>query len=343
MIRIEKENIQGFIEDLMKTYSVYAPAGDGKITSFMLTGSAGEIVSESFNTDKSPKEIFFPQTEVLFEYDSGKVKEAEKNGKPIAVWGIRSCDVKSLLLLDMVFGSARQMPENKAFQDPYWKEKYDNSLVFGLACNDPRSTCFCNWFGGGPHERSGSDIFVVDIGSAYLLDPVSEKGKNYIKSINNSEEATADDLEKAGKLGRKATSSMSEPFELSGVAGKMTKVFDNPLWAEIGFKCINCGACAFVCSTCHCFDVHDEGKGKKGKRLRIWDTCMFPVFTAEASGHNPRAMSMDRMRQRFMHKFSYFMDNYGEHLCTGCGRCVTVCPVNLDIREVVKKIMAFQL
>lgn len=74
--------------------------------------------------------------------------------------------------------------------------------------------------------------------------------------------------------------------------------------------------------------------------MRIWDTCMFPVFTKEASGHNPRGLSKERVRQRVMHKYSYFVDNHGEFLCTGCGRCIAVCPVNLDIREVIREVLA---
>lgn len=340
MIRIEKEKFKDFILDLMERYSVYAFVAGEKKTSFGKIGSPSEIEQDLFNTEKSPKEVFFPHAEVLFEYDSGEIKKSEEKEKPIAVWGIRGCDAKSYRLLDMVFGSARQQPENIMFQDPYWKDKYDSALIFVLACNDPRSTCFCNWFGGGPHERQGSDVFAVDIGDAYLLEPVSEKGKAYIETIGNKDSATADDLRKAEELGRKANDSIREPSDMKGISAKMKELFHTPIWIEIGSKCVNCGACAYICPTCHCFDVQDEGKGKKGKRIRIWDSCMFPIFTMEASGHNPRGMSNERLRQRFMHKLSYFMDNYGEHLCTGCGRCVLVCPVNLDIREVVKKVMA---
>ncbi len=123
----------------------------------------------------------------------------------------------------------------------------------------------------------------------------------------------------------------------------MSEIWDEPIWEDISTKCINCGACTFVCSTCHCFDVTDEGKGKKGQRIRLWDSCMFQIFTREASGHNPRGMSTQRVRQRIMHKYNYFMDNYDQHLCTGCGRCVQVCPVNLDIREVIKQVLDYKL
>jgi sulfhydrogenase subunit beta (sulfur reductase) len=87
--------------------------------------------------------------------------------------------------------------------------------------------------------------------------------------------------------------------------------------------------------------MDDEGKDGKGSRVRLWDSCMFQLFTKEASGHNPRGVAVQRVRQRIMHKYNYFKDNYEVDLCTGCGRCVSVCPVNLDIREVIKKVLEY--
>ncbi|MCE5274896.1 MAG: 4Fe-4S dicluster domain-containing protein, partial [Deltaproteobacteria bacterium] len=92
------------------------------------------------------------------------------------------------------------------------------------------------------------------------------------------------------------------------------------------------------CPTCHCFDISDEVKGSDGKRLRNWDSCMFPLFTKETSGHNPRPSQKERWRQRVMHKFRYYVDNFGAIACVGCGRCVMSCPVNLDIRKIVEDI-----
>jgi ferredoxin len=234
------------------------------------------------------------------------------------------------------------MPDNEMFHDPYWKDKYDGSLVFCLACNQPRSTCFCNWFGGGPHSGEGCDIFVVDIGDAYLMEPKSEKGKTFMEKVAGLGEASAKDTKKAGERASRARVMMGEAQDLGRLNDKLKEIFHDDFWEQVSAKCVNCGACAFVCSTCHCFDVQDEGKGGRGKRIRIWDSCMFPIFTKEASGHNPRPLSKDRFRQRVMHKYSYFVDNYGEPLCTGCGRCVAVCPVSVDIREVALKALSYE-
>jgi ferredoxin len=343
MIKIKKTGLKDFIEFVQKEYDVFAPVEDGKKTAFKKISSAFEIVHDIVNSDLSPKEVFFPQSEVLFEYDEKGLKTPEHKTKPIAVWGLRHCDTSSLNMLNKVFGDAHQMPGKDMYKDPYWKQKYDNSLIFNQACNTPLSTCFCHWFGSGPFDSVGSDIFIVDADDVFVLDGVSEKGKTFLNRYEAAEKATKEDEEKIAELKKTAESYLQEKVDIAPLFEKMNKIWDEPIWDEISAKCINCGACTFACSTCHCFDVSDEGKGKKGKRIRLWDSCMFQLFTREASGHNPRGVSTQRVRQRFMHKYNYFMDNNDEHLCTGCGRCVQVCPVNLDVREMIKSVLDYEI
>jgi len=343
MIKIKKTGINKFIEYLKEDYDVYAPAEVGKKAAFKEINSAFEIKHDITNTHLSPKNVFFPQSEVLFQYSDDGLKIPEREEKPIAVWSMRNCDARSLKMLNKVFGDAHQMPGKDMYKDPYWKTKYDNCLIFTQGCNLPLSTCFCNWFDGNPFTKEDSDIFVVDINDSFILEGISKKGKEFLNKYNEAEKTSDADLKKIEELKKIAESYLPEKVDLNNLFDKMGKIWDEPIWDEISAKCINCGACTFVCPTCHCFDVSDEGKGKKGKRLRLWDSCMFQIFTREASGHNPRSMSTQRVRQRIMHKYNYFMDNYDQHLCTGCGRCVQVCPVNLDIREVIKQVLDYKL
>ena len=341
MVKIEKTKFKQFIDNLRENFTVFAPVHDGEVSGFKEVKSGDDIHLTIQNTDKTPKELFFPQTEVIFRYNEDGIKTSKKSNKPFALWGVRPCDAKSFLLLDKVFGNAIQKPDDPNFQDSAWKEKYDDALIFGLACNTPVSKCFCHWFGGGPFEKSGCDIFVVDTGEAFLLESISDKGAATISKLEDQEQATDDDEARIKELKKEAESLLNSSTDLKSLKSQLSKIWDDPIWERISAKCINCAACAFSCPTCHCFDVQDEGKGKRGKRIRIWDSCMFPLFTKEASGHNPRSSSKERVRQRMMHKFSYFVDNYDEFLCTGCGRCVQVCPVNLDVREVIKQIVSY--
>ena len=102
-------------------------------------------------------------------------------------------------------------------------------------------------------------------------------------------------------------------------------------------RCLACGACSFLCPTCHCFDIQDEVTAEGGVRFRCWDTCQFGEFTRMGAGHNPRPTQKERVRQRVSHKFKYLVEEFGRLGCTGCGRCVEACPVNIDIRSVLAR------
>jgi len=118
----------------------------------------------------------------------------------------------------------------------------------------------------------------------------------------------------------------------------MRQAFDSPYWSRLADRCVHCNLCAYVCPTCYCFDIRDyESKGKI-ERVRSWESCQSPGFTRQAGGYNPRASKEARLRQRFYHKLLYFPEDFGAIACVGCGRCVQVCPVNIDIREVISDI-----
>jgi ferredoxin len=110
-------------------------------------------------------------------------------------------------------------------------------------------------------------------------------------------------------------------------------MFENEVWKAQSERCLGCGACAFVCPTCACFDIQEDAKGNTGNRIRCWDSCGFSLFTLHTSGHNPRPDQSARWRQRLMHKFSYMPDRLSVTGCTGCGRCSRACPVDMNIAE----------
>lgn len=325
---IEKSKLPNLVGELTEEYEVFAPVKKKNIVSFERLSSGNEAYLGFRNTKKSPKEVFFPQTETLFTYKTSKkdVELAESptvKGKRV-VLAVRPCDARSFVLLDKFLSSGEH-------EDVYYLEKRKNTAIVGLACNHPLSTCFCTSLGGSPFGKEGMDLLLQDINDKYLIETVTERGEKLIEKFPWLKDAEKADIEKAKKLSEDAETAVRSKVSVDGVSEKLDGMFDDPFWDQICQKCLNCGVCTFLCPTCCCFDILDE----EGKRVRIWDSCQFSCFTLQGSGHNPRPSGKERMRQRIMHKFNYFVKNYGESFCVGCGRCVQECPVNLDIREVV--------
>jgi formate hydrogenlyase subunit 6/NADH:ubiquinone oxidoreductase subunit I len=129
-----------------------------------------------------------------------------------------------------------------------------------------------------------------------------------------------------------------DKLDLVKIKGWLDNNFESDFWKEIALRCVGCGACAFICPACHCFDINDEGTEAKGCRRKHWDACGFSKFTNHASGHNPRDVQPSRYRNRIMHKFKYYDDKFGKTLCTGCGRCIRACPVGIDIAGILEDI-----
>ncbi|UCG91125.1 MAG: 4Fe-4S dicluster domain-containing protein, partial [candidate division WOR-3 bacterium] len=150
--------------------------------------------------------------------------------------------------------------------------------------------------------------------------------------------ASNEDYEEKEHIVKNAKKKLQRIFEVEDL-GKKLDNFDGSYWETLHQKCLGCGICTYFCPTCHCFDINDEVIKSHGRRVRTWDSCMFPLFTLHASGHNPRPTKKERMRQRIIHKFNYSKKYYGKTFCVGCGRCIINCPVNVDVRRIVKEIM----
>jgi ferredoxin len=258
----------------------------------------------------------------------GKIQSPDIDNGKNAVFGIRPCDAKSFAIIDPVF--------KEDFEDPFYASKRENILRIGLSCTQPCQNCFCTSFNDSPASSKHVDLLLTDIGDNYFVEVHTEKGKQVVKSklftsANKSDETKKKDVEK------KAKDAITRFQKTEGIAGKLDKIFEHPFWKEVADKCLRCGTCTYLCPTCHCFDIQDEATMTKGARVRVWDTCMIPEYTLQASGYNPRPTRMNRMRNRVYHKYNYYPKNLDVIACVGCGRCIDNCPVNIDIIDVVTR------
>ncbi len=337
---------QGWIDSLQRLtgdYTVFVPVKEGDIYAFrQMDNNTKPAFDDYHNTRLSPKNIVYPQSERMFEYSLDKqdpdcniLKEVPKAFVPQVVVGIRPCDARAFQILQRNFDT----PE---YRDPWWVQRYEATIMIGLGCNFPRSTCFCTAMGGGPFDEQGLDALLFDMGETYFVKVLSDKGDDLVKKLDGGCDPDEADRKAAVSLSDQASDGMPGKTPVAPVKNKeINDIFDAPFWDDLAFACLNCGTCTFLCPTCWCFDVQDEVYGKEGDRIRNWDSCMFPLFTLHGSGHNPRAKKFQRVRQRFMHKFKYYLDKFDSGFqCSGCGRCVQFCPVNIDIREVLRLLMS---
>ncbi len=194
-------------------------------------------------------------------------------------------------------------------------------------------------------STEGLDILLTDLGSSFYVDILTKKGERLIGSSQvKGLFKTPSEKDKEGKdkiqaeAGKKIQRQVKD---VKKIPPKLKNMFESELWEQEAMSCLRCGICTYLCPTCHCFDIADELRSSsplKGSRIRTWDNCQFPDFTMHSSGHNPRPDKAARLRQRIMHKYQYFVENHRAYQCTGCGRCVTLCPVGIDIIEVLDKV-----
>ncbi len=327
---ITEQNLLRLIDILVKEGTrVVGPKKASNMTLYEPLKCGDELVLDQLPR-RSAKETFFPICENILSYQRSE-KGMQVVGLDISMApetvlvGVRPCDAAAVPVLDAVF--------SWDYKDEFFLERRRKTTIIGLACIEADDACFCTAVGGAPDSSSGADIFLTPLeGEKYTCQVLTEKGEQlagrYPDLFTTSGEARAIPLARP----------VMERLDLGKIKSWLDENFENRLWSAIADRCVGCGACAFLCPACHCFDINDEGGGERGHRRKHWDACGFNKFTNHASGHNPRDVQNKRYRNRIMHKFKYYDDKFGQTLCTGCGRCIRACPVGIDIYSVLAEI-----
>lgn len=321
---LRKQSLEKLYNNLTVNRKVYVPViAPDKQVEYKYNPGFSDVTFDHIRSTLSVKNVVFPKVENLFYYTNSKTESTVKdidleNIPEVVLWGAHPCDNAAFDILRSIFCWD--------IKDEFFQKRLEKLVVIGLACHKSDEYCFCTSVGLSPDSSRGSDILLSRLqGGDYQAEILTEKGQTIVNENKELFEASSNE--------KIVITEVKQKFSHDKVTEKLAGAFENPFWIENSLRCIGCGACAYVCPTCACFDIQDETRGKEGKRYRSWDSCGFGLFTLHTSGHNPRHVQSQRWRQRIMHKFSYMPERNESLGCVGCGRCSSGCPVDMNIAE----------
>ena len=325
MKQISHVELKRWLDALAGENTLIAPVDVSGVLLYRPVQDSKEIAWDFTRTEMSVKDAFFPITDSLLSIQKkgGQVQVSATLpvGKQV-IFGVRPCDARGLHILDAVF-------IDKEPVDPYYAYRRENSVLIGLACRTQLPSCFCTSVGGSPDDGTHTDIMLFETENGYALEVNSPKGQELLKNV-------AFDPEEVEKPVYSYTlQEFPDPASVNWASH-----FSDDYWQEISDRCLSCRVCAYVCPTCRCFITRDEPAQGKGEfeRVRCGDSCTGANYRMVAGGHRPRSEKSERLRNRFLCKFLYYASQYDlqeSSSCTGCGRCVEACPVNVDITEIL--------
>ena len=287
------------------------------------------------------KRLLHPPEETLFRArrtGTGlSIETPEKMQPKFAFLGVRACDIAAIAVQDRVF-SVAPSPDS-----PYARRRRDAFLI-AVNCGEAGETCFCTSMGTGPEAQSGYDIALTELldtdGHRFLATAGSVRGAAMLGRIARRDASPAD-FEAATRATERARQGMGRHLETDGLKEVLQGNLEHRRWDDVAARCLACGNCTMVCPTCFCTTVEDTSDlaGETAERVRRWDSC-FTLDFSYIHGGSVRQSTRARYRQWMTHKLAGWIDQFGESGCVGCGRCITWCPVGIDITEEAAAIRA---
>ena len=334
MFKIAKESLNELYSKISAAMPLVLPIKKAGEVNYGVWQDGVETSVETLKTVKSPKDMFFPQSENMmkFKQDGKNIEIIDVRGEkaPFVLFGVRACDYKAIEVLDKVFLADPV--------DTYYQSRREAGTIVTMACSRPEESCFCKVFDIDATAPQGDVTTWMDENYLYWQ-ANTEKGEALTDSVKDLF-VEGGDTEVAAQ--QEATKVIIDKLPFSNLdlskfkPENLNELFEAKEWEEMSEACLGCGTCTFVCPTCQCFDIRDFKTNEGVVRYRCWDSCMYSDFTLMAHG-NSRTTQMQRFRQRFMHKLVYYpSQNDGLYSCVGCGRCVNKCPQRLNIVKVIK-------
>lgn len=248
----------------------------------------------------------------------------------VAFFGIRSCDLAALGVLDRVFLDSDAT-------DPTYAARRPGVFIVSVGCNNPGNTCFCASMDTGPTAQAGFDLNIRELvaengGVTYLLESGSDQGDAVLAQIDGVQ-PSADDHRRSQAAHDTAVASMGRSLD-TGLAPLAALDPEHPRWDDVAERCLACGNCTMACPTCFCSTTEEKTSlaGDESERWRVWDSCYSLDFT-HLHGGAVRTSIKSRYRQWLLHKMVTWHDQFDTSGCVGCGRCITWCPVGIDLTK----------
>jgi len=346
---VPKSTFESLVKQLAQEIDVVAPVKreGGKFSFERVSGTSSLEEDDYIPTLNPPKKHFFPSEEPLFRFTSTS-KEAVHSGSDVEVnatietqerilLAVRPCDIRAIKLMDQVF--------EDEYEDDNYLAKREKATIIGLNCLKPcDENAFCAAM-GSLYIEEGYDLLLTDLGDRFYVDVGTDKGSKLIDRMPEARKVTEEHEKKISEIFKQRDEEFADcANKLDVNAEDLPELLDtaksSPVWERYGELCLGCGRCNMVCPTCFCFDVQDEVSLHldEGERKRKWDACTLLEFALVAGGENFREERSERLRHMFYHKSKYGPDRYGDLYCTGCGRCLRTCLVNINPVEVYNEV-----
>lgn len=277
------------------------------------------------------KMLLQPRFAMLESRAAGEAVDPGDNDRgPQVFLGAHPCDVHALKILDLLYLSD--------YVDPYYQRNREQLVVIGFGCW-PDSKCFCDSLDTTTAD-DGFDLALTPLEGRFLVAIGSSKGDDIVRGAAHLfQPATRQDTRDYLERLRARRDAFTLSLDIHDLPFVLELKKDDPVWQEVGTKCLCCGSCSMVCPTCSCFNVRDEiHEPGAASRVRTWDSCLYRDYAVVAGGHNFRADRADRVRNRYYHKQDAFVREFGMPSCVGCGRCIENCPTGINVVEVFQRV-----
>lgn len=287
----------------------------------------------------SARALMYPPSMPVFTFDreTGDFTSSLDDPDPIAIIGLRPCELAALAIQDRVFLGGPH-------PDPTYKTRRERLFLVAVNCVEAGATCFCDSMGTGPSAGAGYDIVLTEISNAeghrFVAQAATSRGWQLLRRLPTRPSTAADRLAAAAGVDN-ARESMGRTLDTDDIRDLIIDHPEHPAWVEAANRCLACTNCTLVCPTCFCSTVTDESSfdGTTATRSRSWDSC-FSLDFSYVGGAPVRTSVTSRYRQWMTHKLATWHDQFGTSGCVGCGRCITWCPVGIDITAIAAEIRA---